>query len=75
VHNVSDVRQIEVHTAEPLLPGHRHLEVEISIAKLEKDKLPANLIDSIGKKEELLDQRNESIIVSVHKKADKTGCN
>jgi hypothetical protein len=23
VHNVSDVRQIEVHTAEPLVPGPR----------------------------------------------------
>jgi hypothetical protein len=27
VHNVSDVRQIEVHTAEPLVSGHSHLEV------------------------------------------------
>jgi hypothetical protein len=34
VHNVSDVRQIEVHTAEPLVPGPSHLEVEIAIAKL-----------------------------------------
>jgi hypothetical protein len=28
VHKVSDVRQIEVHTAEPLVPGPSHLEVE-----------------------------------------------
>jgi hypothetical protein len=28
VHNVSDVRQIEVHTAEPLVPGPSCLEVE-----------------------------------------------
>jgi hypothetical protein len=28
VHNVSDVRQIEVHTAEPLVPGTCLLEVE-----------------------------------------------
>jgi hypothetical protein len=36
VHNVSDVRQIEVlvHTAEPLVPGPSRLEVEIAIAKL-----------------------------------------
>jgi hypothetical protein len=34
VHNVSDVRQIEVHTAEPLVPGSSHLEVETAIAKL-----------------------------------------
>jgi hypothetical protein len=32
VFNVSDVRQIEVHTAETLLPGPRRLEVEITIA-------------------------------------------
>jgi hypothetical protein len=33
VHNVSDVRRIEVHTAEPLVPGLSRLEVEIAIAK------------------------------------------
>jgi hypothetical protein len=42
VHNVSDVRQIEIHTAEPLLPGPSHLEVEISIAKLKKYKSPGS---------------------------------
>jgi hypothetical protein len=31
VHNVRDVRQIEVHTAEPLVPGPSRLEVEIAI--------------------------------------------
>jgi hypothetical protein len=34
VHNVSDVRQMEEYTAEPLVPGPNHLEVEIAIAKL-----------------------------------------
>jgi hypothetical protein len=34
VRNVSDVRQIEVHTAEPSVPGPSRLEVEIPIAKL-----------------------------------------
>jgi hypothetical protein len=38
VHNVSDVRQIEVHTAEPLVPSLSRLEVEIAIAKLKKYK-------------------------------------
>jgi hypothetical protein len=38
VHDVRDVRQIEIHTAEPLVPGPSHLEVEISIAKLKKHK-------------------------------------
>jgi hypothetical protein len=36
VHNVSDVRQIEAHTAEPLVPGPSHFGVEIVIAKLKK---------------------------------------
>jgi hypothetical protein len=36
VHNVSDVRQIRVHTAEPLVPGPSCLEVETAIAKLKK---------------------------------------
>jgi hypothetical protein len=34
VKNISDVRQIEIHTAEPLVPGPSDLEVEIAIAKL-----------------------------------------
>jgi hypothetical protein len=34
VHNVSDVRQIELHTAEPIVSGPSPLEVEIAIAKL-----------------------------------------
>jgi hypothetical protein len=39
VHNVSDVRQVEIHAIEPLVPGPSH-EVEIAIAKLIKCKLP-----------------------------------
>jgi hypothetical protein len=39
---VSDVRQIEVHTAEPLVPGPSRLEVEIAIAKLKKYKSPGS---------------------------------
>jgi hypothetical protein len=42
VNNVSDVRQIEVHMAEPLVPGPSRLEVEIVIAKLKKYKLPGS---------------------------------
>jgi hypothetical protein len=85
VHNVSDVRQIEVHTVERLVPGPSHLEVEIAIAKLEKykspgsDQIPAelipagdNLINSVWNKEKLPDQWKECIIVPVRKKGDKT---
>jgi hypothetical protein len=40
VHNVSDVRQIEVHTAEPLVAGPSSLETEVANAKLKKYKSP-----------------------------------
>jgi hypothetical protein len=40
VHNVSDVGQIEIHTAEPLVPGPSHLVAEIAVAKLKKYKHP-----------------------------------
>jgi hypothetical protein len=32
VHRVSDVRQIEIHTAEPLVPDPSPFEVEVAIA-------------------------------------------
>jgi hypothetical protein len=41
VHDVSDVRQIEIHTAEPLVPDSSHREIEISIAKLKSINLQA----------------------------------
>jgi hypothetical protein len=34
VHCVSDVRQREIHTAEPLVPEPSALEVELAIEKL-----------------------------------------
>jgi hypothetical protein len=36
VNNVSNVRQINIHTTEPLVPGPSHLEIEIAIEKLKK---------------------------------------
>jgi hypothetical protein len=54
VHNVSDVRQIKVRTAEPLVLGPSRLEVEIAIAKLKKyksagnDQIPAERVQAEG---------------------------
>jgi hypothetical protein len=53
-HNISDVRQIKIHTAEPLVPSPSHLETEISITKLKRykspgsDEIPAELIQAGG---------------------------
>jgi hypothetical protein len=90
VHNVTDVRRIKIHTAEPLVPVPSHLEAEITIAKLKKykltgsDEIPAGgeilvsvihkLINSIWNNEELLYQWKESLSVPVHKNDDKTDC-
>jgi hypothetical protein len=37
-HRVNDVRQIEIHTAKPLVPDASPFEVEIAVAKLKKYK-------------------------------------
>jgi hypothetical protein len=43
VHRVSDVRQIEIHTAEPLVPDTRPFAVEIVIAKVKRYKSPGGV--------------------------------
>jgi hypothetical protein len=63
VHNVSDVRQIEVHTAEPLVPGPSRLVVEIAIAKLKKYKSPGS--DQIP--EEVIQAGGEILLSAIHK--------
>jgi hypothetical protein len=59
VHNVSEVRQIEVHTAEPLVPGPSRLEV----AKLKKYKSPGS--DQIV--EERIQAGGEILLSAIHK--------
>jgi hypothetical protein len=50
-YSVNDVRQIEIHTAEPLIPGFS-LEDEIAIAELKKykssgcEQIPGELIQA-----------------------------
>jgi hypothetical protein len=63
VHNISYVRQIEIHTAEPLVPSPSRLEVEISIAKLKKYKFPGS--DQIP--EELYQTGGETLMSVMHK--------
>jgi hypothetical protein len=52
MQNVRDVRQIDVPTAKPLVPGPSRLDVEIAIANLKKykspgsDQIPAELVQA-----------------------------
>jgi hypothetical protein len=62
VHNVSNVRRIEVHMAEPLV-SDPSLEVEIAIAKLEKYKSPGS--DQISA--ELIQAGGEILLSAIHK--------
>jgi hypothetical protein len=73
VRNVSDVRQTEIHTDEPLVPGPSRLEVKIAIAKLKKykssgsDQIPAELIQAGG---EILLSQIHKLINSVWNKEE-----
>jgi hypothetical protein len=55
IHWVNDVRQTEVHTAEPLVPEPSAFEVEMPIEKLKRhkspgiDQIPAELIKARGR--------------------------
>jgi len=55
VHGISDVRQTNIHTAEPLVPEPNALEVEMDIEKLKRHKppsiyqIPAELIKAGGR--------------------------
>jgi hypothetical protein len=63
MHNVSDVRQIDVLTAEPLVLGPSRLEVEIAIAKLKNYKSPGS--DQIPAK--LIQAGGEILLSAIHK--------
>jgi hypothetical protein len=85
IHGVHDVKQMDIHMAEPLVPEPSLFEVEIAIGKLKSykspgtDQIPAKLIKAGG--ETLFSEihklicSKESIIVPIHKKDDKTDCN
>jgi hypothetical protein len=63
VHSVSNVRQIVIHTVEPLVPGPSRLEVEIAIAKLKKYTSPSsNQIPA-----ELFRAGGEILLSAIHK--------
>jgi hypothetical protein len=73
VCNVSDVRQTEVHRAEPLVPGPSRLEVEIAIAKLKNSKSPGSdqiLAEPIQVGSKILLSASHKLIISVWNKEE-----
>ncbi|PNF23951.1 hypothetical protein B7P43_G10044 [Cryptotermes secundus] len=68
VHRVSDIRQTEIDTAEPLIPDSSPFEVESAIAKLKRykspgsDQIPAELIQEGG---EILHSKIHNLITSI----------
>jgi hypothetical protein len=88
VHGIHNVRQVDIHMAEPFVSEPGLVKVEIAIGKLKRykslgtDQILAKLIRaggetlcSIWNKEELPQQWKESIIVPICKKVDKSYCN
>jgi hypothetical protein len=73
LHRASDVRQIEIYTAEPLVPVPSHFEVEIAIANLERykspgdDEIPAEHIQAEG---EILSSKIHKLIKSIWNKEE-----
>jgi hypothetical protein len=63
VLNVSDDRNIYMHTVEQPVPGPSHLEVEIVIANLKKYKFPGS--DQIPV--ELIQAGSETLVSVIHK--------
>jgi hypothetical protein len=73
IHGVNDVRQIEVHTAEPLVPEPSAFEVEMAIGKLKSHKspgtgqIPAKLIKAGGR---IIRSEIHKLIVSIWNKEE-----
>jgi hypothetical protein len=68
VYNISDVKQIEVHTAELLVLGPSRLEVEIVIVKLKTSKIPGSdqiLAELIQEEGETLVSGNNKVTNSI----------
>jgi hypothetical protein len=85
VYKVSDIWQIEVHTAETLVPGPSSLEAEIASDQISVEMIQVGglillsavhkLIIYICNKGKWPDQWKEYTILPVHKKGDRADCN
>jgi hypothetical protein len=73
IHGVNDVRQIEVHTAEPLVREPSAFEVEMAIGKLKShkspgiDQIPAELIKAGSR---IIQSEIHKLIISIWNKEE-----
>jgi hypothetical protein len=73
IHGVHDVRQMDIHMAEPLVPEPSLVEVEIAIGKLKSykspgtDQIPAKLIKAEG---QILCSQIQTFICSIWNKEE-----
>jgi hypothetical protein len=73
IHRVNDLRQTEVHTAEPLVPESGAFEVEMAIEKLKRYKspgiyqIPAELIKAGGR---IIRSDIHKLIISIWNRAE-----
>ena len=63
VHGVNNIRQTEIHTAEPLVPEPSVSEVELDTEKLKRHKLP----DTGHILEEIIKEEGRTIHSEIHK--------
>jgi hypothetical protein len=86
VHNVSDIGQIEIHSAELLVPGPSHLGLKLLLRSCKsvnrqvvikflqnffKKEAKCYYLRAVWNKEELPDRWKESIIIPIRRKGDK----
>jgi hypothetical protein len=80
VHGVHDVRQMDIHTAEPLVPEPSLVEVEIAIRKLRSykspgtDQIPAELVKA-GLKHYILRCTNLFVLYGIRMNCHSSGRN
>jgi hypothetical protein len=73
IHGVNDVRQIEVHTAEPLVPEPSAFQVEMATEKLKRhkslgiDQIPTELIKAGGR---IIWSQIHKLIISIWNKEE-----
>jgi len=73
IYGVNDVRQSEIHTAEPLVPEPSAFEVELAIEELKShklpgiDQIPSELIKAVGK---TIHSEIHKLIISVWNKEE-----